>query len=140
MKSAGFGRLRRICQQQRRNPGVFELPFEKFPHVNVQGGGYGNTLQAASYIGQENVELLISKGADVNAQGERLGNALQGASYGGYEKIVELLLSRGCRREHMKLRAQASTLFEHHNLESSATEIAGLRPKICNQKFLFNMC
>jgi ankyrin repeat protein len=66
--------------------------------------------------------LLISKGADVNTQGERLGNALQAASYGGHEKVVELLLSRGCRHEHMKLRAQASALFEHHNLESGATD------------------
>ena len=69
--------------------------------MNVQGGEYGNALQAASYIGQENVEFLISKGADVNVQGERLGNALEAASYGGHEKIDQLLLSRGCRREHM---------------------------------------
>ena len=65
MKLAGFGRIHRIRQQQRRNPGVFELPFEKFPYASVQGGEYGNALQAASYVGQENVELLISKGNEL---------------------------------------------------------------------------
>lgn len=44
-------------------------------NVNAQGGDYGNTLQAASCEGHENiVELLLSKGADINAQGGLFGH------------------------------------------------------------------
>ena len=64
--------------------------------ANVQGGRYGNALQAASYRGHEAiVKLLLEKGADVNAQGGEYGNALQAASYGGHEAIVKLLLEKG---------------------------------------------
>jgi ankyrin repeat domain-containing protein 50 len=64
--------------------------------VNVQGGIYGNALQAASVRGHETiVELLLNNGADINAQGGDYGNALQAASAGGHETIVKLLLNNG---------------------------------------------
>src|ERR1700728_2114745 len=45
--------------------------------VNVQGGRYGNALQAASYMGHDEiVSFLIENGADVNAQGGFYVNAL----------------------------------------------------------------
>jgi ankyrin repeat protein len=52
----------------------------------VQGGHYGNALQAASAKGyRQVVKMLLDKGADVNAQGRFYGNALQGASDKGHE-------------------------------------------------------
>ena len=54
------------------------------------------SLQAASFKGQEEeVKLLVQKGADVNTQGGTHGNALQAASYRGHEKIVTLLVQKG---------------------------------------------
>ena len=48
--------------------------------VNVQGGEYGNALQAASYNGHDTIaRLLIENGADVNAQGGFYETALQAA-------------------------------------------------------------
>jgi ankyrin repeat protein len=64
--------------------------------VNLQGGYYGNPLQAASEKGhQEVVQLLLNKGASVNAPGGFYGNALQAASSRGYQKVVQLLLDKG---------------------------------------------
>jgi hypothetical protein len=66
--------------------------------VNVQGGSFGNALQAASYRGhQEIVELLLEKGAEVNAQGGRYGNALQAASARREQEIAKLLLEKGAK-------------------------------------------
>ncbi|KIL60362.1 hypothetical protein M378DRAFT_83919, partial [Amanita muscaria Koide BX008] len=63
---------------------------------NVQGGEYGNALQAASSGGNKDiVELLLDKGADVNVRGGRYGNALQAALDEGNKDIVELLLDKG---------------------------------------------
>ncbi|KAL2201539.1 hypothetical protein P885DRAFT_26407 [Corynascus similis CBS 632.67] len=60
--------------------------------VNVKGGHYGNSLQAASQGGhQEIVQLLLQEGADVNAQ----GGSLQAASQEGHQEIVQLLLHEG---------------------------------------------
>ena len=60
--------------------------------MNVQGGLYGNALQAASCHGHETiVKLLLENKADVNMQGGLYGNALQAASFGGHEAIVKLL-------------------------------------------------
>ncbi|OAG06012.1 ankyrin [Paraphaeosphaeria sporulosa] len=87
--------------------------------INVQGGHYGNALQAASSRGHEAivkllldkgaeaascrgheaiVKLLLDKGAEVNAQGGRYGNALQAASSRGHEQVVEMLLNAGARQ------------------------------------------
>ncbi|THU94013.1 ankyrin, partial [Dendrothele bispora CBS 962.96] len=64
--------------------------------VNAQGGEYGNSLQAASYRGNERiVKLLVDAGADVNAQGGEYGNALQAAAYRKNEGIVKLLVNAG---------------------------------------------
>jgi hypothetical protein len=69
-----------------------ELLVENGADVNVQGGYYGNALQAASFKGHEAVaKLLIENGAKVNAQGGRgnpnalggyNGNVLQAANLG----------------------------------------------------------
>jgi hypothetical protein len=75
---------------------IVELLLGKGADVNVQGGRYGNALQAASYKGHSAiVELLLGKGADVNAHGGYYGNALQAASERGLSTIVELLVGKG---------------------------------------------
>ena len=67
--------------------------------INAQGGYYGNTLQAASWGGHNQVmQVLLDKGADVNAQGGYYGNALQAASHRGHEKVVQMLLEKGAIR------------------------------------------
>lgn len=65
--------------------------------VNLQGGWYGRSLQAAAARGHEKVaRCLIAHGAEVNAQVEDgYGNALQAASAMGHEGIVKLLLKAG---------------------------------------------
>jgi ankyrin repeat protein len=64
--------------------------------MNVQGGMYGNALQAASLRGRENiVHLLIEQGANVNVEGGEYGTALQAASLEGHENIVQLLIKHG---------------------------------------------
>lgn len=102
-----------------------ELLLQKGADINVQGGRYGNALQAASYQGHQGiVQLLLERGADVNAwggwygnaqeitivqlpllkihtnvnaQGGLYGNALQAASSEGHQGIVQLLLEKGAR-------------------------------------------
>ena len=64
--------------------------------VNVQGGEFDGTLQAASDKGhQEIVTLLLANGADVNAQGGHFGNALWAASAKGHQQIITLLQRNG---------------------------------------------
>jgi ankyrin repeat protein len=49
-----------------------QLLVENEADVNVQGGYYGNALQAALFKGHEAVvRLLIENGANVNTQGGR---------------------------------------------------------------------
>jgi ankyrin repeat protein len=62
----------------------------------VQGGFYGNALQAASLTGhQEIFKLLLEQGADINTQGGFYGNALQAASSKGHQETVKILQQRG---------------------------------------------
>jgi ankyrin repeat protein len=71
---------------------VVQVLLDAGAEVNVQGGEYGNALQAASWGGHEKVvQILVGAGADVNAQGGRYDNALLAASVRGHEKVV-------CRR------------------------------------------
>jgi hypothetical protein len=61
--------------------------------VNMQGGFYGNPLQAASKTSHESiVPLLLHHGANVNLQGGFYGSALQAAIWVGKESIIKLLL------------------------------------------------
>jgi hypothetical protein len=63
--------------------------------VNVQGGRYGNALQAASAEGHEQVvKMLLEKGAEINAQGGYHGNALYAGAYAGNWDVLELLISK----------------------------------------------
>ncbi|CAG5158427.1 uncharacterized protein ALTATR162_LOCUS5073 [Alternaria atra] len=72
---------------------VVSLLIDESADVDVQGGHYGNALQAASWEGHEAVvRLLLDKDADANAQGGVYGNALQAASAKGHEQIAKLLL------------------------------------------------
>jgi ankyrin repeat protein len=64
--------------------------------INVQGGQFGNALQAAAYRGRKEImQLLIDRGANINAQGGHYSNALQAAVCFGREDIVRLLLDHG---------------------------------------------
>jgi hypothetical protein len=75
---------------------ITKLLLDRGDDVNVQGGSYGNALQAASEGGYEQVvKMLLDKGADVNAQGGPYGNALQAASKRGHEQVVKRLLDEG---------------------------------------------
>jgi ankyrin repeat protein len=64
--------------------------------VNVQGGKYGNALQAAAVRGNDEiVELLLQSGANINAQGGEYENALQAAAHFGTDNVVKHLLKAG---------------------------------------------
>ncbi|KAF2629421.1 hypothetical protein BU25DRAFT_389615 [Macroventuria anomochaeta] len=90
---------------------VVQLLLDNNADVNVQGGRYGNALQAASAGGHEQiVKMLLDKGAnmlldndaDVNAQGGEYGNALQAASLEGHKEIVKVLLKKGADNSVLK--------------------------------------
>ncbi|KAH7069938.1 hypothetical protein BKA63DRAFT_569533 [Paraphoma chrysanthemicola] len=73
---------------------ITRLLLDNGAEVNVQGGFYGNALQAASDRGYEQiVQILLNNDAKVNAQGGYHGNALQAASARGNEQIVQILLN-----------------------------------------------
>ncbi|KFY04737.1 hypothetical protein O988_00562 [Pseudogymnoascus sp. VKM F-3808] len=68
--------------------------------VNLQGGLYGNPLQAASAAGHNNiVGLLLYKGSDINACAAPYETALWAASERllseGHQETVQLFLQRG---------------------------------------------
>jgi ankyrin repeat protein len=86
-------------------------------NVDVVGGHYGTTLQAAAEGGHEKiVELLLEHKANVNTIGGRHGTALQAAAEGGHEKIVQLLL------EH---KAGVNTISGHYGTALHATAEGG---------------
>jgi hypothetical protein len=65
--------------------------------VNVQGGLYGNPLQAAAFGGYGEVVSILLKRADPNLQGGYYRSALQAATSGGHRWIVALLLANGAK-------------------------------------------
>ncbi|THW63458.1 hypothetical protein D6D19_09648, partial [Aureobasidium pullulans] len=76
--------------------GIVQMLLDKGADVNVQGGYYGNVLQAASVGGHDKtVQLLLEKGADVNVQGGCYNTALYAASAHGHDEIVQMLLDIG---------------------------------------------
>ncbi|OBT73411.1 hypothetical protein VF21_08109 [Pseudogymnoascus sp. 05NY08] len=66
--------------------------------VDIQGGYYGQALQAAA-INQNHqcFKLLLDNGADIHAQGGYFGNALQASAFVGCEDMVKALVDRNCR-------------------------------------------
>ncbi|OBT97761.1 hypothetical protein VE01_05117 [Pseudogymnoascus verrucosus] len=76
---------------------IIKLLIQRGADVNAQGGYFGNALQAAASLGQQEeiVMLLLEHGADVNAQGGHYHTALLAALHGNSEEIVELLISQG---------------------------------------------
>ncbi|KAJ7875974.1 ankyrin repeat-containing domain protein [Mycena leptocephala] len=112
---------------------MHRLLIEHGANVNVQGGDFGNALQAASYNGHINlVQLLIEQGAtlmhrlliehsaNVNAQGGHFGNALQAASLHGHINIVQLLIEQGAdvhaQGGHFGNALQAASFHGHINI------------------------
>jgi ankyrin repeat protein len=64
--------------------------------INIQGGQYGNSLQAACLSGHiSTVHLLLDNGANINAVRGEYGTALQAALEGEHMILVRLLLTRG---------------------------------------------
>ncbi|CAI7588667.1 unnamed protein product [Penicillium pancosmium] len=64
--------------------------------VDVEGGRFGNALQAASVKGYTGiVQLLLKYGADVNKSNGAYGTALQAASAKGHTELVNVLLGWG---------------------------------------------
>ncbi|KAJ3898655.1 hypothetical protein F5879DRAFT_594117 [Lentinula edodes] len=87
-----YGALNGLCEAVQKLISKLDLKTD----INISGGRYGTSLQAASFKGYETiVSLLLEMGADVNAQGGVYGNALQAASAEGYEHIAKLLLEKG---------------------------------------------
>ncbi|KFZ14934.1 hypothetical protein V501_02978 [Pseudogymnoascus sp. VKM F-4519 (FW-2642)] len=76
---------------------IIRLLIQRGADVNAQGGYFGNALQAAASLGEQEeiVKLLLEHGADVNAQGGRYHTALLAALDGNSEETVELLISQG---------------------------------------------
>lgn len=63
--------------------------------VNIQGGHYGNALQAASFRGHKQiVKRLLDRGAKIHIQDEYSGNALKAASAGDNEADKGPLLGK----------------------------------------------
>ena len=60
---------------------LVEILLDHGADVNVQGGRYGNALQAAiaGHAACEAIQLLLGHGANVNAEGGAFGTALQAA-------------------------------------------------------------
>ncbi|KAJ4247811.1 hypothetical protein NW762_013020 [Fusarium torreyae] len=64
--------------------------------MNMQGGRFGNALQAASFRGHlAIVQLLLDSGVNVNQQGGYFDNALQAAASRGHLETVQLLMDAG---------------------------------------------
>ncbi|KAF4452118.1 Pfs, NACHT and Ankyrin domain protein [Fusarium austroafricanum] len=73
-----------------------EATFQRWAHINAQGGYFSNALYAAVSKGHEGiVRLLLDNEADINAQGGYFGNALQAAASKGHEEIFRLLERNG---------------------------------------------
>ncbi|KAF3315411.1 hypothetical protein TWF173_003951 [Orbilia oligospora] len=76
---------------------VIRMLLDAGADVNVQGGLYGNPLQAAvatiinyhdGELAKKVIRMLLAAGAEINAQGGYYGNALQAAA--GYRDIKQL--------------------------------------------------
>lgn len=63
--------------------------------VNIEGGYYGQSLQAAVAGGNcQCFELLLDHGADIHAQGGHFGSGLQACIFAGNEDMVKALVER----------------------------------------------
>ncbi|CZR51502.1 uncharacterized protein PAC_01379 [Phialocephala subalpina] len=72
---------------------IVQLLLDEGLDINVQSGGFGPALQAASCGGHEEVvRMLLDAGADPNAEGGAYGTALQAAAVSGNVEVVQLLL------------------------------------------------
>ena len=74
---------------------AFDILLRAGAQVNALGGQYSNTLQAASYHGNEStVHILLAAGANINSIAGHFRNSLMAASVGGHDRIVKELLKR----------------------------------------------
>ena len=99
-RAARYGAVLRSAVEKNCRVEFIQQLLSQGADVNVQGGPYGNALQAAITTDRPNLEviqLLLDKGADVNAQGGPYGNALQAAIASHHSKfeVVQPLLDKG---------------------------------------------
>ncbi|CAH0050248.1 unnamed protein product [Clonostachys solani] len=92
--------LQMACYKQQKSFVEFLLNMGADP--NVQGGKYGNALQAVGTARSSRMKiavdiamLLIEKGANVNARHCESGTALQAAALSGNRNLMQLLLQHG---------------------------------------------
>jgi ankyrin repeat protein len=72
---------------------VVKLLLELGADVNVQGGKYGNALNATSLNGDlEVMSWLLDKGANVNPQSSSNRTALQAASWAGHWELYMVVM------------------------------------------------
>lgn len=87
---------------------VVEILLDNGADVNIQGGYYGNALQAASHIGNEKVvKMLLENGADVKAPGGYYGSALNAASVRGHNGVEQILRDHQARIDRVNGAAPA---------------------------------
>jgi len=93
---ANYGTALNVALYHKKN-GIVRLLIDCNADIHEGGGKMNETaLYVATCVGsQDNIELLLDRGADINTQGGFYGTALQAAAWIGLQEIVQLLLEHG---------------------------------------------